>query len=587
MFMRKITAILTDAVSDAFEACGYDRTLGTVSVSDRMDLCQFQCNGAFAAAKLYKKAPVAVASEVAAVLEQNIMFSKAEAVKPGFLNLTLTDEYLAGYVNQIVHDEYLGVPQTEKPDTIVIDYGAPNVAKPLHIGHLRSAIIGEALKRLSRAMGKTVYADVHLGDWGTPMGLVIAEYSERHPEWRCFAEDFDPKTDTVASLDPDELNEIYPYASAKSKRDEAFMDKAHKITHELQNHRPGYYALWKELVKASVSDIKSNFEKLNVDFDLWYGESDSDAYIPELIDRLNKKGLLHESEGAMVVDVAEPDDKITIPPVIVKKSDNSSIYATTDLATIIQREKDFNPTRIWYIVDKRQSLHFVQVFRCARKAELVPPETELKHLGFGTMNGTDGKPFKTRAGGVMRLSDLIQTATDGALEKLSGSEYVEGDKLKAAEKIGVAAIKFGDLCNQPSKDYVFDLGKFLSFDGKTGTYLLYTVTRINSILKKAGIAYTDTLDINGIYTDTERELALLFALSAETYAKAFEDMAPCVLCDNAYSIASVFSRFYHDNRILSEPDEKKRSSWLALSLLARKILTKHLDILAIDYVENM
>ena len=587
MFMRKITAILTDAVSDAFEACGYDRTLGTVSVSDRMDLCQFQCNGAFAAAKLYKKAPVAVASEVAAVLEQNIMFSKAEAVKPGFLNLTLTDEYLAGYVNQIVHDEYLGVPQTEKPDTIVIDYGAPNVAKPLHIGHLRSAIIGEALKRLSRAMGKTVYADVHLGDWGTPMGLVIAEYSERHPEWRCFAEDFDPKTDTVASLDPDELNEIYPYASAKSKRDEAFMDKAHKITHELQNHRPGYYALWKELVKASVSDIKSNFEKLNVDFDLWYGESDSDAYIPELIDRLNKKGLLHESEGAMVVDVAEPDDKITIPPVIVKKSDNSSIYATTDLATIIQREKDFNPTRIWYIVDKRQSLHFVQVFRCARKAELVPPETELKHLGFGTMNGTDGKPFKTRAGGVMRLSDLIQTATDGAPEKLSGSEYVVGDKLKAAEKIGVAAIKFGDLCNQPSKDYVFDLGKFLSFDGKTGTYLLYTVTRINSILKKAGIAYTDTLDINGIYTDTERELALLFALSAETYAKAFEDMAPCVLCDNAYSIASVFSRFYHDNRILSEPDEKKRSSWLALSLLARKILTKHLDILAIDYVENM
>lgn len=587
MFMRKITAILTDAVSDAFEACGYDRTLGTVSVSDRMDLCQFQCNGAFAAAKLYKKAPVAVASEVAAVLEQNSMFSKAEAVKPGFLNLTLTDEYLAGYVNQIVHDEYLGVPQTEKPDTIVIDYGAPNVAKPLHIGHLRSAIIGEALKRLSRAMGKAVYADVHLGDWGTPMGLVIAEYSERHPEWRCFAEDFDPKTDTVAPLDPDELNEIYPYASAKSKRDEAFMDKAHKITHELQNHRPGYYALWKELVKASVSDIKSNFEKLNVDFDLWYGESDSDAYIPELIDRLNKKGLLHESEGAMVVDVAEPDDKITIPPVIVKKSDNSSIYATTDLATIIQREKDFNPTRIWYIVDKRQSLHFVQVFRCARKAELVPPETELKHLGFGTMNGTDGKPFKTRAGGVMRLSDLIQTATDGALEKLSGSEYVEGDKLKAAEKIGVAAIKFGDLCNQPSKDYVFDLGKFLSFDGKTGTYLLYTVTRINSILKKAGIAYTDTLDINGIYTDTERELALLFALSAETYAKAFEDMAPCVLCDNAYSIASVFSRFYHDNRILSEPDEKKRSSWLALSLLARKILTKHLDILAIDYVENM
>ncbi len=585
--MRKITAILTEAVSDAFEACGYDRSLGTVSVSDRMDLCQFQCNGAFAGAKLYKKAPMVIAQELAQVMKNKAGFVKAEAVKPGFLNLTLTDEYLVSYVNEIVDDEHTGVPQADAPETIVIDYGAPNVAKPLHIGHLRSAIIGEALKRLARETGRTVYADVHLGDWGTPMGLVIAEYSERHPEWACFKEDFDPQKDKVPVLDPDELNEVYPFASAKSKTDEEFKEKAHRITRELQNRRPGYYALWKEIVKASISDIKSNFEKLNVDFDLWYGESDSDAYIPELIQRLNDKGLLHESDGAMVVDVQEPDDKITIPPVIIKKSDNSSIYATTDLATIIQREHDFKPQRIWYIVDKRQSLHFVQVFRCARKAELVPKDTELKHLGFGTMNGSDGKPFKTREGGVMRLSELIKTAAEGALEKLSSSEYVVGDKTGEAQKIGVAAIKFGDLCNQPSKDYVFDLNKFLSFDGKTGTYLLYTVTRINSILKKAGIDYSEKLKLNGIYTDAERELALLIALSAETYSKAFDEMAPCVLCDNAYNLASVFSRFYHDNRILGEEDEAKRSSWLALSLLTRRVITKQLDILAIDYVENM
>ena len=585
--MRKITSILSSYVSEAFKACGYDPSLGSVTVSDRMDLCQFQCNGAFAAAKLYKKAPIMVAEEVAEALKKEGIFKVVEAVKPGFINMTLTDEYLVGYVNEIVADEHTGVPQSQTPGTIVIDYGAPNVAKPLHIGHLRSAIIGEALKRIAREMGKTVYADVHLGDWGTPMGLVIAEYSERHPEWACFKEDFDPEKDEVPALDPDELNEVYPYASAKSKKDEALKEKAYRITHELQNHRPGYYALWRELVKASISDIKSNFEKLNVSFDLWYGESDSDAYIPELVQILKDKGLLYESEGALVVDVQEPGDKINLPPVIIKKSDDSSIYATTDLATIIQRERDFKPDRIWYIVDKRQAMHFVQVFRCARKAGLVPDSTELRHLGFGTMNGADGKPFKTREGGVMRLSDLIKTATEGALEKLSGSEYVSGDMHETAQKIGVAAIKFGDLCNQPAKDYVFDLGKFLSFDGKTGTYLLYTVTRINSILKKAGIDYSEKRKITGIYTDAERELALIIARSGETYTKAIDDLAPCVLCDNAYNLASVFSRFYHDNRILSEEDELKRNSWLALSLLTRRVITKQLDMLGKDYFENM
>ena len=386
--MEKILDLITQKVSEAFREAGYEASYGKVTVSNRPDLCQFQCNGSFAAAKLYKKPPLAVAGEVAARLESDARIKSIEAVRPGFINITLTDEYLLEYLSAVNSDPSLGVPQDDSNKSIVMDYGGPNVAKSLHIGHLRSAIIGEAIKRIARAMGITVYSDVHLGNWGTPMGLVIAEYSERHPEWACFREDFDPERDELPVLDPEELNEIYPYASAKSKQDEAFKEKAHRITFELQSRRPGYYALWKQLVSASVSDVKKIFGALNVDFDLWYGESDSDGYIPELVSILDSKGLLHESEGALVVDVKREDDKITVPPVIIKKSDDSSIYATTDLATIIQRERDFKPDRIWYIVDKRQAMHFEQVFRCARKTGLVEPETRLVHIGFGTVNGS-------------------------------------------------------------------------------------------------------------------------------------------------------------------------------------------------------
>lgn len=585
--MRKITELLTEAAARAFESCGYDPKLATVAVSDRQDLCQFQCNGAFAGAKLYKKAPFVIAEEAAAVLAADERIASVEAVKPGFINITLKDEFLVDYVNQIAVDEHLGVPQAENPETIVIDYGGPNVAKPLHIGHLRSAIIGEAVKRIARATGRTVYGDVHFGDWGTPLGLVIAEYRERHPDWACFREDFNPAVDAVPDIDEDELNEIYPFASAKSKQDEVFKETARQVTAQLQKHKPGIYDLWKKIMEVSIDSVKRNYLRLDVSFDLWYGESDADPFIPELIDILTEKGLLHESEGAMVVDVQEEGDKITVPPIIVTKSNKSVGYDATDIATIIQRQRDFQPARIWYVVDKRQSLHFTQVFRCAKKAGLVPAETELKLLGFGTMNGSDGKPFKTRDGGVMRLSDLIQTAIDGAMEKLADSEYVQSGKLEAAEKIGMAAIKFGDLSNQPSKDYIFDLNKFLAFDGKTGTYLLYTVTRINSILAKAGIDPAATPVIKALHTDAERELALDIALSGEVYQKAFDDMAPCVLCDNAYNIAAVFSRFYHDNRILSEEDEAKRADWLGMAALARKVIVKQLDMLAIETVSHM
>ncbi|MFQ9872851.1 MAG: arginine--tRNA ligase [Oscillospiraceae bacterium] len=437
---------------------------GTVSVSDRQDLCQFQCNGAFAGAKQYRKAPLVIAQEVAAVLQQNPIFEKAEVCRPGFLNLTLTDACFLEHIGAIASDEHLGIPQEGQGKTIVLDYGGPNLAKPLHIGHLRSAIIGEALKRLARACGYRVVSDVHLGDWGLQIGLVIAELSERYPQWPCFQEGFDPQRDEIPTLDADTLNEIYPFASKKSKEDEQFKAKAQRITAQLQSRDPAYIALWQAILKVSVADLKKNYSRLNVDFDLWYGESDSDGYIDELVGILRDKGLMYLSEGAMVVDVAQEDDKAPVPPVIIKKSDNSNIYATTDLATILQRQKDFAPDKIWYVVDKRQGLHFTQVFRCAA-VPTVPDSTELQLLGIGTMNGSDGKPYKTRDGGVMRLSDLIDTVTQSALEKIEASPFVDGEhKEELAQRIGVAAIKFGDLINHWSRDYCFDMEKFLSFE---------------------------------------------------------------------------------------------------------------------------
>lgn len=582
--MQTITKALTDIVTAAFVKCGYPEASGVVTPSDRLDLCQFQCNGAFAAAKAYRKAPIAIASEVAEVLSSEEIFAKAEAVKPGFLNLTLSDEYMISLAAGIDSDKFCGVPQADKQEKIVIDYGGPNVAKPLHIGHLRSAIIGESLKRLARACGCTVYSDVHLGDWGLQIGLVIAELSERYPDWKCFSEDF-KESDGVPPLSAELLCEVYPFASKKSKADDDFKAKAHTATFELQSGRAGYIALWKEILRVSIADLKSNYEKLGVDFDYWYGESDADKYIPELMKILEDKHLSRESDGALVVDVAKEDDKAPMPPVIVRKSDNSSIYATTDLATIIQRNKDFAPDKIWYVVDNRQELHFTQVFRCARLAQLVPDSTELEFLGFGTMNGSDGKPYKTRDGGVMRLSDLIGTVTNASLERLKDSALVAGEDREAyARKIGMAAIKFGDLINHRSKDYVFDLDKFMSTDGKTGVYLLYTVSRINSIMKKAeGI----TPRLTGVYSEAERSLILKMIMTGDVIEHAMTEKAPNYICENAYQLAVAFSSFYHENHIISEPDENKRSSWLALAALTRKMIVKHLDILGIEPVENM
>ncbi len=582
-----ITKILTDKLSAAFAECGYSAELGTVVTSDRPDLCQFQCNGAFAGAKLYHKAPRMIAADAAAKLEGDADLEKVEVVGAGFINITVSDEFLLGYVKQALADENLGIPQAEKPETVVLDYGGPNVAKPLHIGHLRSAVIGEALKRLVRATGRKTISDVHLGDWGLQMGLVMAELQERHPDWACFAEDFDAENFAGVDLDAESLNVIYPFASAKSKENDDFKQKARAVTAKLQKGDPGYTALWREIIRISVADMKKNYENLNVDFDYWYGESDAEKYVPELLDVLNEKGLLHESQGAMVVDVAEESDKITIPPVIIKKSDNSNIYATTDLATLIQREHDFKPDQIWYIVDARQGLHFTQVFRCAKKAGIVPEEVTLAHIGYGTMNGADGKPYKTREGGVMRLADFYNTVYEAALERVSASNFSkDADREDIARKITVATIKFGDLVNYCMKDYVFDMDKFMAPDGKTGSFLLYTIARINSILKKAEGA-GEQFDSAAVYTDSERDLLLKISLSGEAFALAYREKAPSVICENAYQLASAFSKFYHDNHILTEEDADKKRAWLNICAAVRTVLEKHLDVLGIEPVEMM
>ena len=582
-----MTERLTDIAAKAFAEAGYTDVPVAVTFSDRPDLCQFQSNSCFAAAKQYKKAPFMVADDVAAVLGRNEIFEKAEGVKPGFINLTLTDKAIAEMTGELSADEHLGVPQYDN-EMIVIDYGGPNVAKPLHVGHLRSAIIGQSLKLIARACGCTAVGDTHLGDWGLQIGLVIAELEERHPEWAVFSPDF-REGGEVPELTAEMLTEVYPTASAKSKTDEAFRDKAHTATFDLQNRREGYIALWKEIMRVSGADLKSNYDKLNVDFEYWYGESDADAYIPELMDILEKKGLSYESDGALVVDVAEETDKAPVPPVIVRKSDGSSIYATTDLATIIQRERDFAPSKIWYVIDNRQEMHLTQVFRCARKAGLVPESTELSFLGFGTMNGKDGKPYKTRDGGVMRLSDMIGTVTDAALARIEEQGKVsEADREEYARRIGVAAIKFGDLINHRAKDYIFDMDKFLSAEGKTGVYILYTVSRINSILRKAaeqGITFDE--DKFEIVTDSERELMLKLLGSGESWKTAFAERAPSFICENVYQICVSFSHFYHESRIIDEEDAAKKNARLALITLTRRIITAHLDALGIETVEMM
>lgn len=589
--MEKILDEISRQVMEAMKASGYDEKYGKVTLSNRPDLCEYQCNGAMAAAKEYKCAPFLIADKVAEQLQGNEMFQSAESVKPGFLNLKLDPEYLAGYLRKMAEDEErLGCRKCEHPKTILIDYGGPNVAKPLHVGHLRSAIIGESVKRIGRFMGHNMIGDVHLGDWGLQMGLIITELKARKPELVYFDESYSLEYPKEAPFTISELEEIYPAASGKSKEDEAYKEAAMEATYELQHGRRGYQALLNHILHVSVSDLKRNYENLNVSFELWKGESDAQPYIPDMVEKMKKDGFAYVSEGALVVDVKEDTDTKEIPPCMILKSDGASLYNTTDLATIVWRMQDYHPDEIIYVVDKRQELYFTQVFRCARKTGLVGPETKLKFLGFGTMNGKDGKPFKTREGGVMRLEYLVSGINEEMYKKIADNHTVEEEEgRKTAKVVALSAIKYGDLSNQASKDYIFDIDRFTSFEGNTGPYILYTIVRIKSILKRyhAEKSMPKQAQILPAHSDSEKALMLEISKFNGMMENAFEESAPHKVCAYIYDLANAFNHFYHETKIMGEPDERIQAGYIKLLELTKKALEICIDILGFEAPERM
>ncbi len=588
--MKTLLNLITTEMEQAFRAAGYDESYAKVTLSNRPDLCEYQCNGAMAAARVYKKAPIMIAGDVTKYLQESACFSSAEAVNPGFINLKAAPSFVSRFLNEMARAEKLGVEKEQEPKTIMVDYGGPNVAKPLHVGHLRSAIIGESVKRIVRFKGNRVIGDIHLGDWGYQMGLIITELEKRKPELPYFIEDYEGEYPEEAPFTIGELEEIYPTASAYAKEHEEYREKALQATYLLQNGHRGYRAVWKHIMNVSVADLKKNYQVLNVDFDLWKGEADVQKYIPDMVKMLKEKGFAHYDEGALVVDVAEEDDNKAIPPCMILKSDGAALYDTTDLATLIERESLYKPDQVIYVVDKRQELHFVQVFRCAKKTGIVRPEVELKFLGFGTMNGKDGKPFKTREGGVMRLENLLREITDEMMKKIMDNRTVTAEEAETtAQIVGLAAVKYGDLSNQASKDYIFDVDRFTSFEGNTGPYILYTIVRIKSILNKyqENGGSLEALQIREPGSDCEKALMLETAKFNEMIDTVYEETAPHKICAYIYDVANAFNKFYHETRILAEEDETKKAGYIALLKLTREVLEICIDLLGFEAPERM
>ena len=588
--MQKFLDIISEEVKQAFEAAGYDRELGKVTVSNRPDLCEYQCNGAMAGAKKYKCAPIAIANAVAEKLAESKVFSAVNAVMPGFLNMNLSEEFVAQYMRDMVAAEKFGLEAPEHPHRIMIDYGGPNVAKPLHVGHLRSAIIGESIKRICRYCGHEVIGDIHLGDWGLQMGLIITELQERKPELVYFDDSYTGEYPAEAPFTISELEEIYPTASGKSKVDEEFKNRAMEATKSLQNGKPGYRAIWKHIMAVSVADLKKNYGNLNVEFDLWKGESDVQNVIPGMAAELKEQGYAYESEGALVVDVKLDSDTKEVPPCMILKSDGAALYTTTDIATIKERVREYQPDDIIYVVDKRQELHFDQVFRCVRKTGIAPENMNLKFVGFGTMNGKDGKPYKTREGGVMRLERLISEINEEMYQKIiSGREVSEEEARETAAVVGLSAIKYGDLSNQASKDYIFDIDRFTSFEGDTGPYILYTIVRIKSILakyKEQG-GCLEGLTIRAAQNASEKALMLEISKFNAMMENACAETAPHKVCAYIYDLANAFNKFYHETKILAEEDAEKKSGWIALLLLTKGVLEDAIDVLGFSAPEKM
>ena len=588
--MKKILDLIAEEMKQAFASLGYAEELGKITLSNRPDLCEFQCNGAMAGAKQYKKAPLVIANEVAEKLKESTIFEEVQAVAPGFLNLRIHPYFLSDFINEMADSKNYGVEDPENPKKIVIDYGGPNVAKPLHVGHLRSAIIGESVKRIARFMGHEVVGDIHLGDWGLQMGLIITELMERFPELPYFDESYEGDYPEESPFTISELEEIYPTASARSKEDKEYKERAMEATFKLQNGVRGYRAIWKHIIKVSVEDLKKNYKNLNVSFDLWNGESDVHEIIPSMVAYMLEHEYAYKSDGALVVDVVEETDTREIPPCMILKSDGATLYNTTDLATIMERMETMNPDEIIYVVDKRQELYFEQVFRCARKTRLVKEDTDLFFLGFGTMNGKDGKPFKTREGGVMRLENLISEVNDIMFTKITTNHEVPAEEAKETAKlVALAAVKYGDLSNQASKDYIFDMERFTSFEGDTGPYILYTMVRIKSILtkyKEQG-GELSGIKVNCTESGTQKDLLLELSKFNAMMEAAYQDIAPHKICAYIYDLANSFNRFYHETKILAQEDEVKKAGYIALIQLTLKLLEVSIDLLGFSAPDRM
>ena len=601
--MKKFLDLIADEMKAAFAGCGYEESYAKVVLSNRPDLCEYQCNGAMAAAKAYKKKPIDIASDVVAKLKEQCSVRAAagetpvfldedvNAVMPGFINLRVNSLYLAEYMEGMTQAPKLGLDEIGHGETIIVDYGGANVAKPLHVGHLRSAVIGESIRRMGNFLGYHMVGDVHLGDWGLQMGLIIEELRDRKPELVYFDESYTGEYPTEPPFTISELEDIYPTASKKAKEDECFKERGQTATFKLQNGYAPFTAIWKHIMNVSLADLKRNYGNLDVHFDLWKGESDAEPYIPWLIQDLQDKGLAYESQGALVVDIAEPTDSKELPPCIVRKSDGAALYATSDLGTILEREKDFAPVKYIYITDKRQELHFTQVFRVAKKAGYVKPETPMIHIGFGTMNGRDGKPFKTRDGGVMRLEHLIADIDEAVYARIMENRTVSEDEARETAKVvGLAALKYGDLSNQAAKDYVFDLERFISFEGNTGPYILYTIVRIKSILGKYLDQKQEEAEASAVLAPSgsgEKALMLELAKYNEVMENAFAETAPHKICQYIFDLSNAFNSFYHDTRILAEEDKARQASWIRLITLVKDVLTTCIQVLGFEAPERM
>ena len=589
--MESILEVLTKKFEAVFEKVSYDKSYATVGVSNRPDLCEFQCNGAMSLAKLYKKKPLDIALDIVEKLKEDKAFSKLEAVPPGFINMSLSNEFLSDYLQSMSKEEKFGINITNKKDKIIVDYGGANIAKPLHVGHLRSAIIGESIKRLGAYFGNEMIGDVHLGDWGLQMGLIIEQLKCDKPDLVYFDENYNSQYPKEAPFSLEELEEIYPKASARSKEDKEFRDKAQENTLKLQSGYAPYIAIWEHIMRISKADLKKNYDNLDVHFELWKGESDVQKYIEDLCKDLEERKIAYISDGALVVDIGEEGDTKELPPCIIRKSDGAALYATSDLATLIEREMLYDPDAYIYVADKRQELHYTQFFRVARKANIVKPEHRLSFIGFGTMNGSDGKPFKTRDGGVMRLEHLISLVNEAVYKKIKDNRDIEDEEAKnIAATVGLAALKYGDLSNQAAKDYVFDIDRFTSFEGNTGPYILYTIVRIKSILSK----YEESSDVKVDYSylkpaihESEKALGLELIKFNYVLNNAWKEIAPHRICQYIYSLSNLFNSFYHEVKILSEEDEERKLSYLALILLTKSVLEDCIDILAIKAPERM